>query len=803
MKNRHLSGRHWKMTMRAADNVSRLSLDEAPNEGRRGFMVLRLVVILTVMTGFVGAQVGPSTSAAPNVETLARQSLAQLDGTLQVPGLREPVDVIRDRWGVPHIYARNTDDLFFAQGYVMGQDRLWQLEMWRRQREGRLAEILGPEVVERDRQTRLLMYRGAIDDREWTSYHPEGKRIFTAFVNGLNTYIGQAAGNLPVEFKLTGIKPALWTPETMLLRTTSLGDGTSELQLARLVARVGAKEANRQRMPDPWDELVVPDALDVSIIGDDVALRGGRAMPRPEIIAPYRGLVTGDLLAPMPEDAAPDPGSNNWVVAGARTVTGKPIVANDPHREVTNPSLRFIVHLNAPGWNVIGAGEAPFVGVAIGHNDRLAWGLTITGTDQHDVFVEEVNPANADQVRYNGAWEPLRIVREQIPVKGEAPREIVLKFSRHGPIFYDDAKHHRAYALRSVMNEPGTAAYLGGLRLAQARDCKEFLDAALYWKAPTENLICGDVDGNISFQGSALTPNRKGWSGRLPVPGTGKYEWDGFRTDLPRLINPAKGYIATANNNVNVPGYAPVMFKSLNNVQFERIKRVEQVINSILATRKFTIDDSKELQHDYHTLRGAYELELFQGWSANAIDVEKARTMIARWDAELRKDSAAAALYVTWRGAVDPRALEYHRPRQERQPWIEAGLVKAIAQLTKEQGIDWTTWRYGRMHTRDFPHPFISAFDLPTVERSGGNGAVGADGASYREILDVADWDRSVVTNVPGQSAQPGSPFYGNLLPLWDKGEYFPLVYSRPRVDREAAHKLSLRPATRSTSAQR
>jgi penicillin amidase len=770
----------------------------------------KLALVLCALVPTLLATVGHAQNTAPapgDLKTLARQSLSQLDGTLRVAGLREPVDVIRDRWGVPHIYARNVDDLFFAQGYVMGQDRLWQMEMWRRQREGRLAEILGPSVVDRDRQTRLLMYRGPFDDREWTSYHPEGKRIFTAFANGLNAYITQNTGNLPVEFKLTGIKPSTWTAETLLLRTPGLGDATGELQLARLVARVGVREANRQRMPDPWDELVVPDGLDVNIIPEEIARGGGGGggagarMPRPEVLPQYRNLVAQALRDVIPEDAAPEPGSNNWVVHGTNTVTGKPIVSNDPHREVTNPSLRYIVHLDAPGWNVIGAGEPPFVGVHIGHNDRLAWGLTITGTDQHDVFVEEVNPANANEVRYNGAWEPLRVVREQIPVKGEPSREVVLKFSRHGPIFFEDAKAHRAYALRSVMNEPGTAAYLGGLRLAQAKDCREFLDAALYWKAPTENLICGDVDGNISMQASALTPRRKGWSGRLPVPGTGKYEWGGFRTDLPRIINPPQGFIATANNNTNVPGVPPVMFKTLNNVMFERVKRVEHVLKTQLEARKHAIDDSKQLQHDAYSLRGALEQDLFRGWTAKSPQAERARALVAGWNAFLHKESAPAAIYLTWREAVDARALDLQRSKDERIPLVEAGLEKALAQLTKSQGADWSAWRYGRMHTRDFPHPFVNAFDLPTVERSGGNGAVAADGASYREIMDVADWDRSVVTNVPGQSGQPESAFYGNLLPLWDRGEYFPLVFTRARVDRDAAHKLALRPtATTSQS---
>jgi penicillin amidase len=774
-------------------------------------MGVLLVGVALLSTDYQGTALVAAQSAGGDVKALARQSLSKIDGELSAPGLREPVEVVRDKWGVPHIYAKSVDDLFFAQGYIMGQDRLWQLEMWRRQREGRLSELLGPAAFERDRQARLLMYRGPFDTSEWTSYHPEGKRIFTAWVNGLNAYMAQNAGNLPVEFKLTGITPRPWTPETVVLRSATFGDASSELQLARLVARVGAREANRVRMPDPWDELTVPDGLDVTIIGDDVlAAMGGRgggrgrgALPKPEIVPPYKAWLAPTAGA-LAEDLIKEPGSNNWAIGGAKTSTGKPIVSNDPHREVTNPSLRYIVHLNAPGWNVIGAGEPPFVGVALGHNERVAWGLTITGTDQEDVFVEEVNPANPNEVKYSGRWEPLKIVREEIAIKGEAPRTIELKISRHGPVFFEDTKNHRAYALRSAMQEAGTGAYLGGLRLAQAKDCKEFLEQALYWKAPTENLVCGDVDGNLTFQGSALTPNRNGWVGRLPVPGTGKYEWNGFRTDLPRMVNPPKGYIATANNNVNPPGvWPPVMFKSSNGLPFERIARVEHVLNTLLATKKFTIEDSQQLQHDYYSSRAAFDQDVFKGWTGKTSQVEKARASIASWDAVLRKESTEAAIYITWRGLVEPNGVDYHRALEERRPFAEAGLVKALEKLAKDQGADPSQWRYGRMHERDFPHPFMKEFDLPTVERGGGNGAVGADGASYREIMDVANWDRSVVANVPGQSGQPESPFYGNLLPLWDKGEYFPMVYSRARVDQEAAHKLTLKPAVATSSAQR
>jgi penicillin G amidase len=739
-----------------------------------------------------------------DLKSLARQSLAKLDGEVSVPGVREPIEIIRDKWGVTHIYAKNEEDLFFAQGYAAAQDRLWQLYMWRMEHEGRLAEILGPAAFDRDRETRLLMFRGPFDDKEWSSYHPHGTAIFSAFANGINAFITQNANNLPVEFKLTGLQPDLWKPETLLLRTAGFGDANAELTLARLVARVGIKEATKQHLWDPWSEIAVPEGLDLTLIGANV--RAGRAggggrggVPKPAILPAYRAMFQkGQDVGDLVEDYIQEPGSNNWVVGGRYTTSGKPLVSNDPHRPVTNPSLRYIFHLVAPGWNVIGAQEPPFVGVALGHNARVAWGLTITGTDQTDTFVEEVNPANANEVRYNGAWEPLKIIREEIKIKGEGPRVVEFKMSRHGPIFFEDAVNHRDYALKSVFNEPGTGAYLGGLRLDQAKDCKTFLDEAMYWKAPTENLNCGDVDGNITMQSSALSPNRRGWDGRLPVPGTGKYEWDGFRAELPRRVNPQEGYIATANNNINPTGYwPPVVFKTLSAVPTDRVTRIEYVLNNLLMSRKFTIEDSEKLQHDPYSLRASYDQDVFKGWTGSTPEVEKARGMVAAWDAILHKDSAAAAIYETWRATVDPKALEFFRPTAEKRPLADAGLVKALERLKETQGADSSTWRWGRMHTHPFPHPFVTAYDLPAVELDGGTGAVMADGASYREIMDTADWDRSRVTNVPGQSGQPESEFYGNLLPLWDKGEYFPMLYSRAKIDQNTSHKLTLKPAGR------
>jgi penicillin amidase len=696
--------------------------------------------------------------------------LAKLDGEIVLRGLTGSVTVVRDRWGIPHIYAGTTEDLFFAQGFVAAQDRLWQMEMWRRSKEGRLAEVLGPDAVERDRVARLLRYRGPMNDTEWKSYHPDAKRIVTAFVAGVNAFIAQGETSLPVEFHLTGIRPSPWTPEVPLLRAISFGDAAAELRRARDIASLGLAEANRRHATDPPSELVIPRGLDLSII-DDAVIASTETVPA--------GAVTRE------------PGSNNWVVNGRLSATRRPIVANDPHREVTVPSLRYLVHLNAPGWNVIGAGEPAVPGVAIGHNGQIAWGLTIVGTDQHDVYVEELDPANRGMVRWRGGWEPLRLVRETISVKGEASRTVTLLYSRHGPIFHVDSARLRAYALRSALHEPGTAPYLGSLRVNQAANCRTFLDAVMYWKAPSENMICGDVRGDISWQASALTPRRQGWLGRIPVPGSGEYEWAGFRTDLPREMNPARGFIATANNNIHAPGYAsPVMFKDTE--PSWRITRLRDVLSQ---GGRFSVGDFQQLQLDEFSEEASRDSVLFRDWTALTTPIERARVMVANWDRYLRRDSAPAAIYMAWRaaGGAGP-AARLGASKTIRDSTVAANLERAIDALTREQGADWEEWRWGRSNVQAFPHPFVSAFDLPAVERGGGGETVAANGATYRQIIDVGDWDKSVVTSVPGQSGQPGSPFYDNLLRLWAENQYFPLLYSRAAVNGAAAHRLVLKP---------
>lgn len=749
------------------------------------------------------------TSTPDSLDALADESLAQIEGTLSVPGLQEPVEVIRDEWGVPHIYAENDHDMFFAQGYVMAQDRLWQMEMWRRWRDGRLAEIYGPEALPYDRRTRLMRYRGPFDDTEWTSYHPDAERLFEAHAAGVNAFIEANRDNLPLEFQMTGVEPTPWTKEMSVLRWAALavpsvrGHAINEIQLALDVKRYGAEEANRRFAPDPWDDLEVPEGLDLDLFTDELlaAARAGDGDPFARgglsplpVLSAYEALMPEGVRTAsiFPRDVATE-GSNNWVLSGDRSPTGVPIVANDPHRRIEMPALRYFVHLVSPGWNVVGGGEPPFLGVDAGGNDRIAWGFTFAGTDMVDVFVEELHPENDDLVLYNGEYEPLRVIEEEIPVKGQAPETVTLKFSRHGPIFYEDLENRRAFAVQSVVQHPGTAAYKGSFQLAQATSCEDFFERAMHWLVPTHSLICGDVEGNIALQVTGLTPDRDGWNGRLPVPGTGEYEWQGFREDLPREYNPERGYIATANNNVHPPGYTgrPVFYHTLRGKETSRIMRLHEIF---AEKEVFTMEDHKAIQWDVHILEGERNVPHFRGWTSDDADVEWARALIAEWDAKLTRDSRAAALYRTFDQVADGAALAEGTPAAERRALIEDGLHAAITRLEADLGEDRAAWRYGRLHESPLPHAMVPAFDLQTVERPGGFGSLNATGANFRRIIDLSNPNNSVASNAPGQSAQPGSPFYGNLTSGLGEMDYFPLLYTREAVEERAAYRLTLQP---------
>ena len=364
-------------------------------------------------------------------------------------------------------------------------------------------------------------------------------------------------------------------------------------------------------------------------------------------------------------------------------------------------------------------------------------------------------------------------------------------------MFYEDAVNHLAFAAKSVNQEPGTAAFKGSLKLAQAPSCEDFFDRAMYWKMPTHNLICGDTKGNIAFQVTGLTPDRGGWTGRLPVPGTGKYEWKGFRSDLPREYNPEKGYIATANDNSHPKDYKgrPVFYRTSTDVDVARITRIRQMIDKQIATGKpFTIEDMEHMQQDSYSLRAERDAPLFKGWTAKSAEVEKARAMIDGWDRILTKGTVPGAMYVRWTTTEAGRKAAEAKPGAARQALVEEGMSQALERMTKDWGSDWSQWRYGRINQSKLPHMFVDAFSLEPVERPGGFNDVNATGANFRRVIDLANLDNTMATNAPGESAQPTSPYYGNLREHLADGIYYPLPFTRAAVEKQAAHTLTIAP---------
>jgi penicillin amidase len=356
-------------------------------------------------------------------------------------------------------------------------------------------------------------------------------------------------------------------------------------------------------------------------------------------------------------------------------------------------------------------------------------------------------------------------------------------------VFYEDTIHHKAYAMRSTMHLPGNAGYIAALRYHNLDDCKQFLDAQAYTYAPTENMICGDKGGNIAWQASAASPKRPNWHGRLPVPGTGEYEWDGLRSDLPREYNPPRGWIATANHDIHPAGYDPPLFFK-DGPQDARYRRIAEVLTS--RTGGFTLADMEALQHDAYSAAAVRDLPMFRGWTSSNADVERARALLDAWDGQFRRERAAPVIYRAVAAALPAEARAPATSAERRRALLEAAITAGLVAVRQAQGNDPAHW--GRNNTSQFPHSLVRAYDIAPVERHGGGGFVAAVGATYREVIDLGNFDASMATNVPGQSGQPGSPYYSNLTESYGRGEYFQMAYTRGAVERAAAHRLTLSP---------
>ncbi|AHG89116.1 peptidase S45 penicillin amidase [Gemmatirosa kalamazoonensis] len=771
--------------------------------------------------------------------------LASPGDSLRAPGLHFPVEILRDSSGIAHIRARDEHDLFFAQGWNAARDRLFQLELWRRQATGTMAEALGPRWAARDRAARLFAFRGDMT-RELASYHPHGAAIVQAFVDGVNARVAQVERDpslLPPELRRLGVRPGRWTSAVVVSRHNALASNAEqEIDLARAVRAMGVDAVRAVGTFEPDPVVLAPDsAIDVDALSDSV-------------LAPYRlwrapvSFVAGELVAAAPVPDEQRDGSNNWVVAGTRTASGKPLLANDPHRTIQVPSLRYWVHLTAPGWDVVGAGEPALPGVSVGHNRAGAWGLTIFGLDMEDVYVYRTDPTDARRYRYRTGWERMREIRDTIRVRGAAPQVVVLRFTRHGPVVMEDPARHLAYALRAAWLEPGTAPYLASLRLDQARTWAEFHAGAVRHLMPAENLIWADTGGTIAWQAAGIAPVRHGWTGLVPVPGDGRYEWSGFLpiAELPHVVNPPNGFVATANEN-NVPaGYARV--DAVGRGGWADPWRVDRVREVLDTTRHATAVAMAALQHDELALPARALVPLLRALAPSDPTARWARDTLLAWDRVLAASSVPAAVYVAWERqllrrlherAVPAAARSYLRavPVSRAVGWLTrpasaptgvfgggagltaardsllaAALTAALGDLRTRLGPDPQRWRYGQpaYHHALIRHPLSGALDeesrgaldVGPAPRGGYASTVNATGntdnqthgASFRLVADLADWDASLGTNTPGQSGDPRDPHYRDLFGAWAVGHYFHVPYTSGAVERAAESRTVLAP---------
>lgn len=768
---------------------------------------------------------------------------AQDKSELSLHGLNANVEVIRDKWGVNHIYAQNEHDLFFAQGYCAAKDRLFQFELWRRQSTGTLAEILGERELKRDMGSRLFKFRGDIN-KELQHYHKNGKLIIESYVEGVNTFIEEMnknPENLPIEFKLLNIKPQKWTVYEVISRHQGLlGNATQELNIGRSVAKVGERKVKDIMWFHPKDpNLKLDGAIQADLLSKD-------------ILAPYNNFKTDvifkkeDLSVKTDDEASilenlnegknlylaiPEKemdGSNNWVIGGSKTESGFPMLANDPHRKIAVPSLRYMVHLTAPGWNVIGGGEPEIPGVSIGHNEKGAWGLTIFETDGEDLFVYDLNPKNFNEYWYKGKWKQMEIIQDSFKVKNAQKVNVSFRYTVHGPVTFIDSVNKKAYSLRCAWLEPGGAPYLASLRIDQAENWKQFRNACSYSNIPGENMIWADRNGNIGWQAVGIVPIRKNFSGYVPVPGDGRFEWSGYLpiSERPHSFNPSKGFFATANQNVTPDNYNHWDAIGYTWADPYRGQRLNDVIEK---KKKMTLQDMAALQTDYYSIP-ASELVPF----LKTITIEDsigfaAKEKLMHWDYRLEKTSIAAAIYVMWEKQILANANNQFIPKEikpwmtfqlkkviervknpeeyfgkniqkDRDDFLKRSFVQAIDSLKVKLGNSITNWQYGQEKYKHitFEHQLSTVVNrnlkkelnigpLPRGGNSQTTCSTGATdnqihGASFRILIDTKDWDKTLMINTPGQSGDYKSPFYNNLFSLWANDGYFPAYFSKEKI---------------------
>ncbi|MDO9370637.1 MAG: penicillin acylase family protein [Sphingopyxis sp.] len=770
--------------------------------------------------------------AKPRVEGAAR--------TVTLSGARAPIEVIEDELGVPHVRAGSLHDAYFGQGYLVARDRLFQIDMEIRRDMGRMAEAFGPRFVAADRGARLFLYRGDIE-AELAALPADVLECAKGYVAGVNARLDELAADpaqLPLEYGRVGISPLRWDIRDLVRnRGIGMGDADDEVRRAQLQTR-GLLDADQLMAPlRPAWSYTVPEGLECAEVSE-VDLGIFDPATRPMDFDPV-------------QEASLDPdqrwgdrfalGSNAWTISPSRSATGRPILANDPHLGIGRASPRHMVHLSAPGLDVIGAGAPGLPGIMQGHTDRFAFGRTNFHIDQTDLFILRTKDGDPGRYWHKGAWKAFETFEDEILVKGAPPERVTLRYAAGRPIVSQDAARSRAVAFATVSMLPGANQRFAIIAINLSRDWASLRQAFKLHVSPT-NLHYADIDGNTGWQTIGFTPRRPRHDGLFPAPGDGDFDWTGILPieDMPHVYNPREGWFASANQ-MNIPAGYPYRERVIS-FNWSDPYRYDRIVEVLKAQPKHRIEDSIALQHDVQSLPARALLKLLP--ATLSAEAAPAAALLRRWDCGIEADSAAALLYEMVMPALSsdfydrimPTAArdlipsinlsEMLRilaspdkrlgddPVAARDAIIDRALAAGWKKAVEVGGADPAGWRWGDLHRVTISHSLSSnpaiAAAFPKIDggRSGGDGTTPmargfnprrgfnvTHGASYLFVADVGAWDNSRFLLLPGQSADPRSPRYRDFYPLWLAGAMQPLWYSKAAVDRHAVSMLTLAPA--------
>ncbi len=807
--------------------------------------VLIIAVLVVVLVVLVGAGAG---------YWFITKSLPQINGTLRVAGLVSRVEIVRDPMGVPHIYADNADDLIFAAGYVQAQDRLWQMEFNRRVGSGTLSDILGSATIKQDRFLRTIgLARAAKADLATLSDHD--RQVLQAFANGVNAFVNSHQDNLPLEFSLLGFKPAPWEPVDTLawgkVMAMDLG-GNYEVELLRagLVDRVGADKTRDLFPPYPSNgPFIIPPEMKEfkpqSIIPDST-------IPHVSIGTP--NLADLFQMQSMLGWHSPDLGSNNWVIDGSKSTTGKPILANDPHLSIQMPSIWYEMGLHcaprtdACPYDVAGFTFPGVPGIVIGHNDRIAWGVTNVGPDVQDLYVEKFNPQNPNQYEFQGKWQDVQVIDEPIKVKGVISETLHVQVTRHGPIMTPVLSGvTQPVALQWTALKERSHLFRAVDLIDRARNWDDFRAALRLWDVPSQNFVYADVEGNIGYQMPGNIPIRAQGDGSVPVPGwTGEHEWTGYIPfdELPFVLNPATHFVATANNAV-----VPTTYKYLLSSDWSAPFRAQRITDLLRAKDKLSVADFAAIQGDVYSIPLVQLQKYVAAVTPEGFLQQRAMQYVKPWDgrvttgniggtiievtyqrmfANLFAGKMGKELFTSYQGmdTASRRAVLSLLEQPTSNWWDDPSTPKKetrddIIKFSYAQAIDWLgsqfgdapeEWHWSRLHLATFGHPLGSVqpldrlFNAGPIPAPGGVFTVFATSfkgtapyavnsvSSMRQILDLANWDNALTINTTGQSGQPLGKHYADMVTMWRDVVYAPFSFSRAALDKTREGLLVLTP---------